>query len=130
NRYRVPQPRNGLASVVRDHASAAMDVSDGLAGDLAKLCAASGVSAVIEAPLVPASVPAAGLLARGVVGIETLIAGGDDYEILCTVPEAKVDAFTEAARQAGGAVTGLGTIMASEGPPRLLDGEGHGHRVP
>src|SRR4030088_2879778 len=43
-RYRVPQPRTALARVVREHASAAMDVSDGLAGDLAKLCAASGVS--------------------------------------------------------------------------------------
>jgi len=41
-RYRVPQPRNALAVVIREHASAAMDVSDGLAGDLAKLCAASG----------------------------------------------------------------------------------------
>ena len=39
-RYRVPQPRNALAQIVRDHAHAAMDVSDGLAGDLAKLCAA------------------------------------------------------------------------------------------
>ena len=44
-RYRVPQPRNALAQAVRDHATAAMDVSDGLAGDLTKLCAASGVSA-------------------------------------------------------------------------------------
>ena len=123
-RYRVPEPRNALAAAVRDHASAAMDVSDGLAGDLAKLCAASGVCAVVDTPRIPASATAASLLSRGVVGIETLIAGGDDYEILCTVPEAKVDAFTEAARQAGVAVTAIGTIMAGEGLPRFLDGAG------
>src|ERR1700687_6344673 len=64
-RYRVPQPRNALAKAVRDHASAAMDVSDGLAGDLAKLCTASGVSAVIDAPGIPLSAAAAALLARG-----------------------------------------------------------------
>src|ERR1700738_1435510 len=69
-RYRVPQPRNALAMAVRDHAHAAMDVSDGLAGDLAKLCAASGVSAVIDIKSIPLSAPAAALFARGTVGIE------------------------------------------------------------
>jgi thiamine-monophosphate kinase len=101
-----------------------MDVSDGLAGDLAKLCAASGVTAVIDTPSIPTSATAAGLLVRGAVEIEALIAGGDDYEILCTVPEAGADAFAEAARQAGVAVTAIGTIMAGEGPPRFLDGAG------
>jgi thiamine-monophosphate kinase len=123
-RYRIPQPRNALAQAVREHATGAMDVSDGLAGDLAKLCAASGVSAVIDTPSIPLSAAAASLLSRGAVGIETLIAGGDDYEILCTVPEAKVEAFAEAARQACVAVTAIGTIMAGEGPPRFLDNEG------
>lgn len=123
-RYRIPEPRNALAEAVRDHANAAMDVSDGLAGDLAKLCAASGVSAVIDAPAIPTSAAAASLLSRGAVGLEALISGGDDYEILCTVPEAKSDAFEQAARQSGVAVTAIGTVMAGEGPPRFLDSEG------
>ncbi|MBV9460516.1 MAG: thiamine-phosphate kinase, partial [Bradyrhizobium sp.] len=123
-RYRVPQPRNALAQAVREHANAAMDVSDGLAGDLAKLCAASGVSAVIDTPSIPTSATTASLLSRGVVAIETLIAGGDDYEILCTVPEPKADAFLAAARQAGVTVTDIGTVMAGEGLSRFLDGEG------
>ena len=100
-RYRVPQPRNALAEAVRDHASAAMDVSDGLAGDLAKLCAASGVSAVIDAPSIPLSAPAAALLARGAVGIERIVSGGDDYEILCAIPENRFEAFARAAGRAG-----------------------------
>jgi thiamine-monophosphate kinase len=123
-RYRVPQPRNVLAAGVRDYASAAIDVSDGLAGDLAKLCSASGVTAVIDAPSIPTSATAGGLLSRGAVSLETLIAGGDDYEILCTVPEAMAGALAEAARQAGVAVTDIGTVMAGDGLPRFLDGEG------
>ena len=123
-RYRVPQPRNALALAVRDYASAAMDVSDGLAGDLAKLCAASGVSAAIDIPGIPLSSAAADLLARGIVGIEQLIAGGDDYEILCTVPEDRLEAFTEASRQAGVAVASIGTIIAGSASPVFLDAQG------
>ena len=120
-RYRVPQPRNALAQAVRDHASAAMDVSDGLAGDLAKLCAASGVSAVIDAPSIPLSAAAAALLARGTVGIETLVSGGDDYEILCAIPEDRFEAFAQAPALAGVAVTSIGTVIAAASPPRFLD---------
>jgi thiamine-monophosphate kinase len=122
-RYRVPQPRNALAQAVRDHASAAMDVSDGLAGDLAKLCAASAVSAVIDAPGIPLSAPAAALLARGTVGIGTIVAGGDDYEILCAIPENRVEAFAAAAGQAGVAVASIGTVIAGSAAPRFLDAQ-------
>jgi len=124
SRYRVPQPRNALAMAVRHHAHAAMDVSDGLAGDLAKLCAASGVSADINAPLVPLSAVAAGLVARGVVGLEALISGGDDYEILCAIAEADVAAFTNEAGRAGMAVTAIGTVTADRRAPRFLDAQG------
>ena len=123
-RYRVPQPRVVLAEIVRDHASAAMDVSDGLAGDLTKLCGVSGVSAAIDLESIPLSDTARDLLSRGIVGIETLIAGGDDYEILCTVAEDRVDAFVQAAQGAGVAVSSIGTVLAGSGAPKFLDGQG------
>ena len=128
-RYRVPQPRNGLALAVRNHARAAMDVSDGLAGDLTKLCAASGVSADIDAALVPLSTAGAGLLARGVVGLETLISGGDDYEILCAVAQADVAAFMQDAGLAGVAVAQIGIVTAQSRPPRFLDPQGRPMRL-
>jgi thiamine-monophosphate kinase len=123
-RYRVPQPRSALAAAVREHAHAAMDVSDGLAGDLAKLCAASGVSAAIDAPSIPLSPVAAGLVAQGAVSLETLISGGDDYEILCAVAEDRFEAFAQAAREAGVAVTSIGTIIAGSAIPSFLDAQG------
>ncbi|WP_164935049.1 thiamine-phosphate kinase [Bradyrhizobium zhanjiangense] len=124
SRYHVPQPRNVLAQAVRDHATAAMDVSDGLAGDLTKLCAASGVSATVEVANVPLSAAAASLIARNAVCVETLLAGGDDYEVLCTVPPAQSDALIAAGRTAGLAVTAIGTIIEGGAPPRFLDGQG------
>ncbi len=123
-RYRIPQPRNALAAAVRDHASASMDVSDGLAGDFAKLCAASGVSAVIEAASIPLSAPARSLVARGVAAIETLISAGDDYEILCTVPQERCEAFVDAALRAGVPVAAIGTITEGTQAPKFLDAGG------
>ena len=129
-RYRVPQPRNALAKAVRNHARAAMDVSDGLAGDLAKLCGVSGVSAVIDAPSIPLSPAAAALLVRGTVDIETIVSGGDDYEVLCTVPEDSFEAFVQAAGQAGVAVSSVGVIVAGSSVPSFLDGEGREIALP
>lgn len=123
-RYRVPQPRVAMAKIVRDHASASMDVSDGLAGDLAKLCGVSGVSAVIDLPSVPLSEAARNLVRRGIVGRETLIAGGDDYEILCTLPEDHVEAFMQSVREAGIAVSSIGTVVAGGAVPRFIDENG------
>ncbi|MGC1553145.1 MAG: thiamine-phosphate kinase, partial [Bradyrhizobium sp.] len=100
-RYRVPEPRNALALAIRAHASAAMDVSDGLAGDLAKLCAASGASAVIDLPSIPVSPAATAVLAASAAGIEILISGGDDYEMLCAIPSDAFEEFMREARTAG-----------------------------
>jgi thiamine-monophosphate kinase len=129
-RYRVPQPRNALAQAVCDHASAAMDVSDGLAGDLTKLCAASGVSAAIDAQSIPLSETVRSLVARGIVGIASIVSGGDDYEILCTIPENCFEAFAQAATLAGVPVSSIGTIIAGVAPPRLLDPQGREIALP
>jgi thiamine-monophosphate kinase len=123
-RYRVPQPRIGLAGALRNYSRAAMDVSDGLAGDLAKLCAASGVSAVIDAASVPLSDAARGLMEQGQTGLETAVSGGDDYEILCTIPEDRFEAFARAARGVGVAVTPIGAVVAGKTAPKWLDAEG------
>ena len=129
-RYRVPQPRNALAKAVRDHAHAAMDVSDGLAGDLAKLCAASGMSAVIEAASIPLSAAASGLLARGIVGIEAIVSGGDDYEILCVIPPTGLEAFKQAAQTAEVPVAVIGKIVSGASSPRFLDRQGREIALP
>jgi thiamine-monophosphate kinase len=123
-RYRVPQPRVAMASIIRDHASASMDVSDGLAGDLVKLCGVSGVSAVIDLPSVPLSEAARDLVSRGIVGRETLIASGDDYEILCTLPQDRVAAFVQSARDAGIAVSSVGTVISGSAAPTFVDEKG------
>ncbi|KQW22786.1 thiamine-monophosphate kinase [Afipia sp. Root123D2] len=123
-RYRVPQPRNALAAAVRDHASAAMDVSDGLAGDLAKLCRASSVSALVELVSVPLSPVAIRALVQGAADLETVLGGGDDYEILCTVPENRWEAFVGAARTAQVPVTVIGRIVAGSQEPGFVDGAG------
>jgi len=123
-RYRVPQPRMAMAEIVRSHASASMDVSDGLAGDLTKLCGVSGVSAVIDLVSIPLSGAARGLVLRGAVGVETLIAGGDDYEILCTIAEDRVEVFSQAAERAGVAVSSIGTVVAGNAVPKFIDGDG------
>jgi thiamine-monophosphate kinase len=123
-RYRVPQPRNALARAIRAHAHASMDVSDGLAGDLAKLCAVSGVSAVIDLKSVPLSNAAAKALAAGAASMGEIISGGDDYEILCAVGPDALDEFAQAAQGAGVAVSPIGTIVAGRSAPEWLDAKG------
>lgn len=123
-RYRVPQPRLALAAAVRAYANAAMDISDGLVGDLAKLCAASGVSADIAIDAVPLSPGAALVLQQGALGLESLVSGGDDYELLCTIPDRNYGAFALAATNAGIPVTSMGSISGRGAGVRVVDAQG------
>jgi thiamine-monophosphate kinase len=114
-RYLLPEPRVALAEAVLHHASAAMDVSDGLVGDLAKLCRASGVAAEIDGARVPLSDAAQAALAVDPTLIETILTGGDDYEILLTLPPHRLDAFRAAAQKAAVEITEIGRIAAGKG---------------
>jgi thiamine-monophosphate kinase len=64
------------------------------------------------------------LLTKGAVAIETLVAGGDDYEILCTIPENRFEAFEQASKLAGVPVTSIGTVLGGVAAPRFLDLQG------
>jgi thiamine-monophosphate kinase len=121
DRYLLPQPRNAIAEALRQHASAAMDVSDGLAGDLRKLCAASGVAADIEVARVPLSDAARQALASDPALIETALTGGDDYEVVATVPAGARDALIAEAKAAGVALTEIGIIRADRPGVHFLD---------
>jgi thiamine-monophosphate kinase len=124
SRYLLPQPRNALAEAVRTHASSAMDVSDGLAGDFAKLCRASNVAADIAVSQVPFSDAAKAVISADAAMLETALTGGDDFEIVCTVPPGKADGFRAAAKAAHVAVSEIGQIAAGEGA-RFKASDGH-----
>jgi thiamine-monophosphate kinase len=120
SRYRLPQPRVGLA--IAGVASAGMDVSDGLVQDLGHLCRAGGLAAEIDAGLVPLSPPAR---QAGPEWLVTCLTGGDDYELLLAVPPANEAALQRAAQTAGVPVTRIGDFCS--GPTRVTvsgpDGE-------
>jgi len=109
-RYLLPLPRVALAPLIRAHASAAMDISDGLVGDLAKLCSASGLGAVVRVEDIPLS-PATRAMIRQSTDFRTrALNGGDDYELLCAVPPERTCRFEEAVRATGIAATRIGEL--------------------
>ncbi len=123
DRYLLPQPRTALAGAVLHDAAAAMDVSDGLAGDLAKLCRASGVAAEVDMARVPLSEAVRAAIAAEPVLLETALTGGDDYEILLTLSPDRLAAFRAAAAATGVAVTEIGRMTTGEGARFLRDGK-------
>src|SRR5262249_49173507 len=95
----------------------------GLAGDLGKLCAASGVGAKVEVGRVPLSAAARKAIAADPALIETALTGGDDYEIVATVPARKLTALQAAAEAANGPSTESGEVTRG-GAAQFLDASG------
>lgn len=121
-RMEQPTPRVALGQALRGVATAAIDVSDGLLGDLGHILHRCSVGARIETPAAAGLMAAAGPLDEA-ARLEYVLAGGDDYELVFTAPAARRDAVQAAAREARTAVTRIGRIEAQPGL-RLVDGQG------
>jgi thiamine-monophosphate kinase len=122
-----PVPRVELGVALRELASAMLDLSDGLAGDLAHIARASEVAAHIDMERIPAF---PGLARQSPeTRLACVLSGGDDYELCFTAAPAKADAIQAAARRCDVAVTRVGRIDAGEGLC-FEDGAGRPYRFP
>ncbi|MES2511594.1 MAG: thiamine-phosphate kinase [Pseudomonadota bacterium] len=116
-RLERPEPRVALGQALRGIASSAIDISDGLAGDLGHILKASGVGAALNTDA------ALGLMASGNRQLEYVLSGGDDYELSFTAALSARQAVEAAAAQAGTPVTRIGRIEQQPGL-RLADTQG------
>lgn len=124
DRYLLPRPRLALTEALSAHAHAAMDVSDGLAGDLSKMLRLAGLTAKISLADIPLSRAARQALQAAPRLMEAICAGGDDYEILCAAPPEKSATFQSAAQAAGVEIVLIGRAVSGGGPPAFLDVSG------
>lgn len=135
DRYLRPRPVVGLRQALLDHASAAMDLSDGLMKDAGRLAQASGTALTMRFADLPLSAAAAGVIASDPGLCSAIVAGGDDYELLVAVPPQRAAGFKQLARAAAVAVTRIGevndgaglTLAKSDGQPMQLEEPGWDH---
>jgi thiamine-monophosphate kinase len=121
--YLLPDPPVRFAPLIAGFAAASMDISDGFAGDLAKLAAASGVDFDVPVTAIPfSSAVREALAVEG--ALEIALTGGDDYQFLFTVPERRLEAFREAAAATDTPVSQLAVARAGEGRIRVIGEQG------
>jgi len=120
-----PEPRVALGLALRGIATAALDVSDGLTGDLSHILETSAVGATLELPVIPrgASLAARVQGPQRELALACLLAGGDDYELCFTAPVTARAAVHEAGAASATGVTRIGTITAEPGL-RIRDEQG------
>ncbi|MBO6782988.1 MAG: thiamine-phosphate kinase [Alphaproteobacteria bacterium] len=127
-RFLRPEPRVFTGARLVGLASAAADVSDGLLADLGHVCTASGVGAEIRLDDVPLSDSARAAVTDDQPLRLSLLAGGDDYEIVLTAPQSARSAIADAARDTGVAITRIGRTVARDTQDRpvvVLDEAGN-----
>jgi thiamine-monophosphate kinase len=133
-RMEAPTPRVALGQALRGVATAAIDISDGLLGDLGHVLKASGVGARIEAELALPLLASAHLAAIAAdqpgwplapaLQLEYVLAGGDDYELAFTAPAAAQAQVLVAARASGTPVTRIGRIVDAAQGVQVVNGQG------
>jgi len=121
-RFEYPAPRVKFGSAARGIANAAMDLSDGLAGDLPKLAAASGLAASVDVGRLPLS-RAMRLLFAVDQAREWAVSAGDDYELLVAVPPRRFDELAAAADRLNLRFTAIGELSSGSGVNWTLDGD-------
>lgn len=123
-RLERPEPRVALGLALRGVASSAIDVSDGLAGDLGHVLAASGVAATLQWTAVPRSAALRAL--PDARQREFVFTGGDDYELLFTAPAGAEAAVRSAAARVRVSVNRIGDIRAADtgAPLIVVDADG------
>lgn len=123
--YRTPTPRLDFADVVRDFATASVDVSDGLFADLAHVARASGVGVEVNLNVLPLSTPAQAWFADRVdpqLSLEDLAAGGDDYEIAFTAHPRHEETLRHEAERRLLRLTRIGHVVDGDGLAVTYDG--------
>lgn len=115
DRYRLPRPRVALGVALRGIAAAGADISDGLVADLGHICDTSGVGAEIDAARLPLADEARRLVDAAPELLETVLTGGDDYELVVTAPPGAARAVTDAAAGAGVVLSPIGRTKAEPG---------------
>lgn len=135
NRYHLPRPRIILGNNLAGTAHAMMDVSDGLAGDVAHICDASGLGVEIDAARLPLSEAVCRAVEAGWgKGLETVLTGGDDYELLFTAPESSSANIYDLGTKIGLRLTPVGRMedergvrILRNGKPFAIEVGGHRH---
>lgn len=126
-----PQPRVGLGLALRNVATAALDVSDGLTGDLGHILRRSHVGGIVDVAAVPRNPALDAKLASAEreLALSCLLAGGDDYELCFTAPASERHAIAAIAERERCRVSRIGTIVAG-GALEFLDEHGNAVRAP
>ncbi|HEX8740347.1 MAG TPA: thiamine-phosphate kinase [Casimicrobiaceae bacterium] len=125
-RLDAPDPRVALGVALRGIATAAIDVSDGLVGDLGHVVAASGFGATVRLMAIPCAEPLRAKLRGGErdLALRCLLAGGDDYELCFTAPPSQRNRVAALALALALPLTPIGEMTAEAG---LVVRDGHGH---